>query len=338
MFKWIKNLIFGDNTPEKYDICPKCKLQYLNEKGHCNYCGHNIEAPTNPAPSALSEHPKQERSACPICGFHYAFDGVSCKHCGFPTGDPLKTVPTVSSSDKAKYFKIPDRLWKPSELLVTPLQDLRLEQNGVYGWYFDVPLPGIPDKNYIQYDGWTLLYVGIAEDEGLIDRLRIQHLKGNAFGSTLRRSIGCLLSDQLQLRLYRHGKATHFGKNGERILSDWLIQHAQVAWLTDESSVCTETAIFNAYGQLLPLNIKDNPNNKFRSTLKEIRRRMKRAALDSHEDSECTDSIEIEGETYSQETGWWLNTRTGYAPHDNILRRLMAIEKHRSGHAEDDED
>src|SRR5687768_9661817 len=81
------------------------------------------------------------------------------------------------------------------------------KSSGVYAWWFrQVPLP-VPTSNCIIQHGLTLLYVGISPSappmhgkgpsrQYLWHRIRY-HYRGNAEGSTLRLTLGCLLSDQI---------------------------------------------------------------------------------------------------------------------------------------------
>jgi hypothetical protein len=87
-----------------------------------------------------------------------------------------------------------------------------------------------------------LLYVGIAPKEAkgqivkpsvrtLRQRLR-DHFNGNAEGSTLRLTLGCLLSETLNIKLRRVGSGRRhtFTNPGEIILDTWMMRHARVAW------------------------------------------------------------------------------------------------------------
>jgi hypothetical protein len=76
-------------------------------------------------------------------------------------------------------------------------------QNGLYAWYFrDIP-PHVPTDGCLKVNGYTLLYLGIAPDKAnkpnsrssLRKRIR-QHFRGNAEGSTLRRTLGALLEEE----------------------------------------------------------------------------------------------------------------------------------------------
>ena len=69
--------------------------------------------------------------------------------------------------------------------------------SGVYAWFFSSIPDSVPTEDCVRCNGMTLLYVGISpQDLGsgqtLKDRLRY-HYRGNAEGSTLRRTLGCLL-------------------------------------------------------------------------------------------------------------------------------------------------
>ena len=75
--------------------------------------------------------------------------------------------------------------------------------HGLYAWYFgDLPA-SIPIEGCLTLDGKTLLYIGIAPDkeckpnssQSLLRRIQY-HYRGNAEGSTLRRTLGALLEDK----------------------------------------------------------------------------------------------------------------------------------------------
>src|SRR5687768_16164181 len=91
-----------------------------------------------------------------------------------------------------------DVMSKPSPVPKSP---------GVYAWYFRQIPPTVPPNACIVQDGLTLLYIGISpsappmngkrpSSQSLWHRLRY-HYRGNAEGSTLRLTLGCLLADQL---------------------------------------------------------------------------------------------------------------------------------------------
>ena len=151
---------------------------------------------------------------------------------------------------------------------------------GVYGWWFrelpaDFDLAGCYSR-----DGLTLLYAGISpkeppkngrgpSKEALRSRIRT-HYTGNAEGSTLRRSLGCLLSERLNIELRRYGSGTrlHFGL-GETDLSRWMDRNAHVSWLTMPQPWLFEEQILGRLN--LPLNLDKNHSNAFHPILTAVR-------------------------------------------------------------------
>ena len=86
---------------------------------------------------------------------------------------------------------------------------------GIYVWYFKEILPRVPIENCIKWNNKHLLYVGISptkppkegkpSKQNLRKRIK-NHYTGNAEGSTLRLTLGCLLSHKLGIELHRVGK------------------------------------------------------------------------------------------------------------------------------------
>lgn len=121
----------------------------------------------------------------------------------------------------------PSKLWRAAEVLTRPSPIPAA--SGVYGWYFNQS----PDTRLLAD---RLLYVGItprrmatrASRQNLRTRIRY-HYRGNAEGSTLRLTLGCLLG--FELRRVGSGKRMTFGLAGERELTDWMAEHAHVCWL-----------------------------------------------------------------------------------------------------------
>jgi hypothetical protein len=112
--------------------------------------------------------------------------------------------------------------------------------NGLYVWYFtDLPAT-IPTDGCLTLDGKTLLYIGIAPDkeckpnssQSLLRRIQY-HYRGNAEGSTLRRTLGVLLENKSGFPLRRVGSGKRFTltHEGERYLDQWMTENAFVAWM-----------------------------------------------------------------------------------------------------------
>jgi hypothetical protein len=155
---------------------------------------------------------------------------------------------------------------------------------GAFGWWVDTVPAAIDASKCQQRDGLTLLYVGIAPtpppasgkrpiSQDLRKRIRY-HFGGvgaSAEGSTLRKSLGILLKDELGIELRRVGsgeRSTFAG--GEAVLTEWMAEHSRVSWvLHPEPWVFEDTLI---HGLDLPLNLQNNDHNAFVPELKKLRR------------------------------------------------------------------
>jgi hypothetical protein len=179
----------------------------------------------------------------------------------------------------------PERLWSRQEVLSAPSPVPR--QPGVYAWYFREIPPHAPVANCHVHGSYTLLYVGISPKEPprngstpskqkLFDRIRY-HYRGNAEGSTLRLTLGCLLSEKLgiQLRRVGSGKRMTFGE-GEHILSQWMEENAFVVWVVDPEPWHLEEKIITEVS--LPLNLDMNKKHPFHKSLSHVRRAAKESA------------------------------------------------------------
>lgn len=134
----------------------------------------------------------------------------------------------------------PEKLYSRDEVLshASPVP----RDSGVYGWFFREVPPKVPVDECFEWQGLKLLYIGIAPKappkygrsptkQRLFHRIRY-HYRGNAEGSTLRLTLGCLLAEELgiQLRRVGSGKRMTF-TDGEARLSEWLTDNAFVTWV-----------------------------------------------------------------------------------------------------------
>ncbi|MEV7860967.1 GIY-YIG nuclease family protein [Streptomyces hirsutus] len=101
-------------------------------------------------------------------------------------------------------------------------------------------------------------------------------LRGNAAGSTLRLTLGCLLG--LELRCVGSGKRITFGKAGEATLSQWMADNARVYWIGQNEPCDLESQLISQLD--LPLNLDQNRHNTFHSGLKELRAQARQRARD----------------------------------------------------------
>ncbi|MEP8849482.1 GIY-YIG nuclease family protein [Enterobacter hormaechei] len=149
--------------------------------------------------------------------------------------------------------------------------------NGVYFWWFKEIPPGVPTDGCITYAAYTLLYVGISPDQrgkpnsrsNLRTRIKT-HYSGNAAGSTLRRTLGVLLSSVSSFPLRRVGSGSRmtFTHPGEQWLDVWMENNAKVHWFPAEAPWKLEDTLIASLS--LPLNIQGNAHD-FKMTLSGMR-------------------------------------------------------------------
>jgi hypothetical protein len=182
----------------------------------------------------------------------------------------------------------PARLYSASEIGSRPCPVPA--RPGVYAFYFDETPAGIVATDCHRVDEHVLLYVGIApkpppqngrspSKSSLKQRLRT-HFFGNAAGSTLRRTLGCLLSNQLGINLRRVGSGGRytFTNPGEQKLDAWMSQHTFVTWRETSAPWELEKQLL-ASGLRLPLNLDGNPCSQDVSHLAAIRLKARQGSV-----------------------------------------------------------
>jgi hypothetical protein len=176
-------------------------------------------------------------------------------------------------------------LWTREEVLArkSPVP----AEAGVYAWYFSPLAIAVDSSGCHEVDGRRLLYVGISPKpppangappsrQQLRSRLR-QHYAGNAAGSTLRLTLGCLLAGELGLQLRRVGSGQRLTfADGERVLSAWMATHAAVCWITHPHPWELEHLLVARLD--LPLNLHDNAQHPFYPHLRALRAAAKATA------------------------------------------------------------
>jgi hypothetical protein len=172
----------------------------------------------------------------------------------------------------------PYRIWQGNEILsgnvVVP------KESGIYAWYFRNFPTEIPTTDCITHNGWTLLYIGIAPTSessrgNLCGRIK-NHLRGNAYGSTLRLSLGCLLSCELKIQLRRVSTRRMTFTLGETKLSEWMAENASVVWLIKAKPWLVEASLVQQIS--LPLNLEYNQYHPFYPVLLNKRENAKKRA------------------------------------------------------------
>jgi hypothetical protein len=179
--------------------------------------------------------------------------------------------------DETASLLAPARLYTRAEALARP--SAVPATAGVYAWYFDQVPDRVPVDGCRTADGHTLLYVGISPKRPSADgsasrqslRTRVRyHYRGNAYGSTLRLTLGSLLADELGIQLRRVGSGTRLTfSSGEAALSEWMDRHAKVCWLETAAPWLIEHELIQSI--YLPLNLDQNTHSTFRRELSAIR-------------------------------------------------------------------
>ena len=152
---------------------------------------------------------------------------------------------------------------------------------GVYAWYFLRSPPHVSARGCHRISRRSLLYVGISPSSRrsrstVRERVRY-HFRGNASGSTLRTTLGCLLREELGIRLRRtQGGLFRFTHDGEARLRDWMARYARVCWVEHAEPWKLEERLLEDLS--LPLNLAGNSHHPFHSTLSELRRRSRTQA------------------------------------------------------------
>ena len=109
------------------------------------------------------------------------------------------TIGPASTSERQRFLH-PERLMSRGDVLTTPCPVPAVA--GVYGWWFDVAPGDLDISRCVKHRGLRLLYTGISPQppprngrapsrSTLRARIRT-HYNGNAEGSTLRKTLGCL--------------------------------------------------------------------------------------------------------------------------------------------------
>lgn len=165
-----------------------------------------------------------------------------------------------------------DALLRPERLI--PAADIIADRKlipdvgGIYGWWFDIDLPGIDSHQALTHGSNRLCYVGIAPrapasgraSRGTLrKRIRRQHLGNRIGSSTLRRTLAALLCNELSLDIGQRkvGRRTRYfmSVTDERKLTDWLGKHASLSFHVAESGWGIEKYLIGGSSVILPLNI-----------------------------------------------------------------------------------
>jgi hypothetical protein len=170
-----------------------------------------------------------------------------------------------------------ERVLSPRELVHPINVGIAPPSPGIYAWWFKKAALDVPEADYQQVDGYELLYTGISPrkpsstgkvSSGNIKSRLDAHANGDASRSTLRRTLGVLLAEQLGLTLGVHKTREHYG-DGERLITRWLRDNAKVAWVVDPMPWEAEDELLEH--AVLALNI-DGRTDTFAKSISDRRR------------------------------------------------------------------
>lgn len=176
----------------------------------------------------------------------------------------------TSDYDLVKYFEQPDKSLSFRRLLKP--KNFPPDSSGVYGVFFDsweLP-PYVPcidcsfyNRGWWRYKkSWMLLYVGKTSNlrESIINEHHLGHLVRDKAMSSLRQSLGCLLSQKLKICLWKFPdfprREYTFDEEGEAKLTKWIINHARIAWVETKDYIELGKKVIGRY--TLPLNTEGN--------------------------------------------------------------------------------
>ncbi|CAN7471617.1 GIY-YIG nuclease family protein [Mesorhizobium sp. LjRoot246] len=180
----------------------------------------------------------------------------------------------IEINEHCDSLKSPINLFSRSEILLNP--SVVPNSSGLYAWYFRSLPSDFSASKCVTKNDCYLLYIGISPEkvtstQNLRKRI-LTHLRGNAEGSTLRRTLGILLSKKSGFPLRRVGSGNRmtFTHSGEQWLDDWMDDNAFVCWEEHPEPWRIEKEIF--LRTYLPLNLKGNNHNNYYLTLKSFRK------------------------------------------------------------------
>jgi len=165
------------------------------------------------------------------------------------------------------------------------LDDVRAKipsSDGLYAWWVRRgAIASVPSRPHPTEPGFDLLYVGIAPARAssastIRSRVLENHLGGNIAASTFRFTLAALLKDELHLVPLKKGKKTVLSSEQNSQLSTWQRANLRMTWHAAAKPWLFEAAVIAELKP--PLNIDDNHDDAFRSTVKQARAALRRLA------------------------------------------------------------
>jgi hypothetical protein len=149
---------------------------------------------------------------------------------------------------------------------------------GIFAWYFKQIPENLKSLNLHTHNNLTLAYIDSSPQKPLKDSLSargnirkrmIADITGSASTSSIRRSLGCLLREELNLNSVRLSpRIVNFGE-GERDLSGWISENVKFCWLVNETPTEIRDNLISEVQ--VPLTLSNGKVNDFFDELTKIR-------------------------------------------------------------------
>lgn len=143
---------------------------------------------------------------------------------------------------------------------------------GIYAWWdLDAALANQYPAGFPPVDAAHPLYIGIAERQGLAARGLKMHLKRTRM-SGLRRSLAALLRDELARSskvVAARGGMFGLTPAADVELTNWMLQHLRVTWVTHPAPSAVERDIVGA--ELPPLNYDHATHGPYAAHMRALR-------------------------------------------------------------------
>lgn len=172
----------------------------------------------------------------------------------------------------------PDQMYSHTE--ISKQSSLVPAEEGIFAWYFKEVPERLKNLGLHTHKGLTLAYIDSSPQKPLKDSLSakgnirkrvLADITGPASTSSIRRSLGCLLKEKLDLKSVKLSSRTvNFGE-GERALTDWISHNVRFCWLITESPWDIRDKLIKE--KQVPLTLSNKLVNSFYDELTKMRKK-----------------------------------------------------------------
>lgn len=174
-----------------------------------------------------------------------------------------------------KHFKNPkSKFYKLEKVFLKSAVEPVPKEPGIYAFYFSEEITKMTYGCELEYGDYTLLYLGIAptkysSSSNIRKRIR-QHYTGNIQGSTLRKTLACLINEEKPLQFRDpQEKRPKLKDNSRKELNRWITEYSRITWYPVEKPWSYESRLILELKP--PLNLECNGGHPFYETLQSLR-------------------------------------------------------------------